>query len=130
LGESLRAGLRFAGRQDDGASVVLLPHRLFEAKAPLVEDAATVGAERALWEAGDLACQPLRLVKRVSGFHHPFDQPDAQGLLRPDRPACEDEVERPALTYQPGQADSAEVDERDSEAAVEHSEGGVASGDA
>ena len=58
------------------------------------------------------------------------DEPDALGLDAVDAAAGEDQVDRPAVADQPGQAHRAEVDERHAEAPAVHAEHGVDGGDA
>ena len=52
-------------------------------------------------------------------------EPHAQRLLRADRAAGEDQIDRLRMADQPRQADGAEVDQGHAEAAAENAEGGV-----
>src|ERR1700687_2022994 len=103
--------------------------RVREADRPWVQSAAAVNAQRAGRERRDLVGQLLRLVECAARLNETRDEADLLSLLSTDRAACENHVQRSALTDQAGQPDRAEVDQRNAETPVEHAERRVSGGD-
>ena len=64
--------------------------------------------------------------ERLAGFDHAVDEADPLGLDAVDPPPGEDEVDRPTVPDQPGQANRAEVDQGHPEPAAVDPERGVA----
>ena len=91
-------------------------------RLPLGQRRRPVRAQARLRERGQLRGQLLGRRPRLAGRHHPVREPDRQRLVRLDRAAGEDQVQRPALPDQPRQPHGAAVDQRHAPAPAEHPE--------
>ena len=75
-----------------------------------------------LRQGRQLGGQRDRRGQRLARRHDPVDEPDPLGLDPVDATPGQDQVDRPAVADQAGQADRAEVDERHAEAPAVHAE--------
>ena len=128
-GEAGRAGLRLAAGDRGPATDDLVAHR----RRPRPRSHCSSADSRSLrrhscGRAGQLAGQLDGHGQRPAGRGDPVDEPDPLGLGAVDAPAGEDQVHRPAVADQPGQAHRAEVDERHAEAPAVHAEDGIDGG--
>src|SRR5580698_5522894 len=127
-GKLLCPGVAFAGSEGRHAQTMLVKHRGFPTKSPLLDRRESIVAHAALRQARQLLGKTKRRRQCLTRLDDPVYEADALSFFARDAAASENEVHCPAMPDQSGQAQCAEVDQRHAETPAIYPEGCVASG--